>query len=331
LIKQFDPTIKRQTKRNICLDRHWDLPSLINDFYGEPIDWAATGIICLSLGSSVILTSRNGDINNISRSGSFETVASVKLHNNKLLCAAGTYYGCLEVYDLEKMRMIRCTRQSAMRIGCLTWSGNQLIAGGRDHSVRIFDLSMKNPLVKQYKQHKEQVGGVAIMNHILASGSDDKSVKIWDLRSDRVMHDLVGYNATIKALAWCPWRNNVLATGAGSEDGRIICWNLSSEPVKIDERNTESSVSCVLWNTHFREMISAHGRPFNCIGIWKYQHLGKPLVLLNGHRDRIMKVCIGPDNDMMCSVGADDALKFWKLDAQPEDIERVSLNRAIVR
>jgi cell division cycle protein 20 (cofactor of APC complex) len=208
-----------------------------------------------------------------------------------------------------------------MRIGCLAWHGNQLVTGGRDHTVRIFDLSMKNPLVKKYKQHTQQVVGVAATNHILASGSDDKSVKICDLRSDRVMHDLVGYNATVKALAWCPWRDNVLATGAGSADGRIVCWNLSSEPVKIDEKNTESPVSCVLWNKPYRELISAHGRPFNCIGVWNYQN----------HRDRILKICISPDSDMMCSVGADDALKFWKLDDRPEDINRASLNRAILR
>lgn len=33
------------------------------------------------------------------------------------------------------------------------------------------------------------------------------------------------HRSAVKAIAWCPWKSNLLASGGGCQDRRIILWN----------------------------------------------------------------------------------------------------------
>jgi cell division cycle protein 20 (cofactor of APC complex) len=48
---------------------------------------------------------------------------------------------------------------------------------------------------------------------------------IWDITAGKVKHQLQGHKAAVKALAWCPWQRNLLATGGGSSDKTMRFWN----------------------------------------------------------------------------------------------------------
>ena len=42
------------------------------------------------------------------------------------------------------------------------------------------------------------------------------------------VHSLAGHQAAVKALAWCPFQSNLLATGGGTADRCIKFWNTST-------------------------------------------------------------------------------------------------------
>jgi hypothetical protein len=44
----------------------------------------------------------------------------------------------------------------------------------------------------------------------------------------KYLHKLIYHKAAIKALSFCPWNRNILATGGGLLDGRIAFWNIIS-------------------------------------------------------------------------------------------------------
>ena len=52
---------------------------------------------------------------------------------------------------------------------------------------------------------------------------------------------LAGHQAAVKALAWCPWESNLLATGGGSSDRSIKTWNTSTG-VQLSSTDTGSQV-----------------------------------------------------------------------------------------
>lgn len=61
---------------------------------------------------------------------------------------------------------------------------------------------------------------------VLATGSADKSIGIWDLRNLKYkLHALVGHADSVTSLAWHPFEEAIL--GSASYDRRIIFWDLS--------------------------------------------------------------------------------------------------------
>lgn len=61
---------------------------------------------------------------------------------------------------------------------------------------------------------------------MLASGSEDYSVKLWDVRSGKELRTLSGHGDKVIAVAFSP-DGRTLASGGN--DGTIRMWDISSE------------------------------------------------------------------------------------------------------
>ncbi len=62
--------------------------------------------------------------------------------------------------------------------------------------------------------------------YVLATGSADKTIGIWDLRNlNYKLHALEGHQDSVTSLSWHPFEEAIL--GSSSYDRRIIFWDLS--------------------------------------------------------------------------------------------------------
>jgi WD40 repeat protein len=59
---------------------------------------------------------------------------------------------------------------------------------------------------------------------LLASGSDDKTIKLWDVASGREVRTLSGHTSWVRSVAFSP-DGRLLASG--SYDGTIKLWDIS--------------------------------------------------------------------------------------------------------
>lgn len=82
------------------------------------------------------------------------------------------------------------------------------------------------------------------------------------------------HQAAVKALDWCPWQTNILASGGGTADRTIKFWNCNNGQC-INSVNANSQVCAILWSQTYRELVSAHGFANNQLIIWKYPSLTK--------------------------------------------------------
>ena len=92
----------------------------------------------------------------------------------------------------------------------------------------------------------------------LASGGNDNLLMIWDAGSDRPSHRITSHQAAVKALAWCPFQSNLLASGGGTADRSIKFWNTHTGAL-LNSIDTGSQVCALQWNRHEREILSSHG------------------------------------------------------------------------
>ncbi len=80
--------------------------------------------------------------------------------------------------------------------------------------------------------------------------------------------------AAVKALAWCPFQSNLLATGGGTADRCIKFWNTHTGAM-LSSIDTGSQVCNLQWSRHEREILSSHGFSKNQLCLWKYPSLVK--------------------------------------------------------
>ena len=118
------------------------------------------------------------------------------------------------------------------------------------------------------------------------------------------------HQAAVKALAWCPWRPNVLASGGGTNDRHIRMWNITLGSL-LCETDTKSQVTALIWSEEYKELISAHGHVSNQLIIWKFPSMEK-VAQLEGHEARVLDMSLSPDKTTVVSAGADETLRIWK-------------------
>jgi len=125
---------------------------------------------------------------------------------------------------------------------------------------------------------------------------------------------LTEHRAAVKALRWCPWQQNVLATGGGSADRQVCLWSASSGRLLMST-DAESQVTDIVWARQERELVTAHGYSRNHLSLWKYPSLVKSLDL-EGHTARLLGLAQSPDGSLVCSAAADETLRFWRIFSQ---------------
>lgn len=153
---------------------------------------------------------------------------------------------------------------------------------------------------------------------IFASGSVDGSAIIWDLKFGFI-DQLKAHNGAVKALDWCPWKNGILATGGGNNsDKSIKVWNTTNSSL-LSKQSIQSQISGLVWNSELNMMVSSHGYSDNDLKFWSLDSNSSDTCKLtkrkefNAHSARILSLQQSHDQSYLCTVGADQTLKFWYL------------------
>ena len=66
------------------------------------------------------------------------------------------------------------------------------------------------------------------------------------------------HKAAVRAIKWCPWKSNYLASGGGSGDMRLLVHNTDKGEVVRDILTT-SQVCAVLWDEEAHVLLTSHG------------------------------------------------------------------------
>lgn len=100
-----------------------------------------------------------------------------------------------------------------------------------DMTLQILDVrqASNTTSVVQGHGHDDAVNALAFnaaSDWVLATGSSDKTIGIWDLRSLKErLHTLEGHTDQVTSLEWHPSEHAIL--GSGGYDRRVIFWDLS--------------------------------------------------------------------------------------------------------
>ena len=300
-------------------ERILDAPELIDDYYLNLIDWGSTNQVAVALGCTVYLwNADSGDIQQLCQTdpnNSDDYVTSVQWGQDGKHIAVGTNDAEVQIWDVSRLKQVRTLKGHNARVGALAWNGTQLATGSRDNTVMMHDVRIREHRTATLTSHSQEVCGLkwAPSGNQLASGGNDNLLHIWDQNSignGTHLHRLDAHQAAVKALAWCPFQSNLLASGGGTADRCIKFWNTNTGAL-LNSVDTHSQVCSLQWNKHERELLSSHGYSQNQLCLWKYPTMTK-MAELTGHSARVLHMAQSPDGTTVVSAAADETLRFWK-------------------
>lgn len=301
-------------------ERILDAPDLIDDYYLNLLDWSCHNHLAVALGGFVYLwNAATGDIVQLCQTSTPDCyIGSLAWIKEGNYIALGDSNGVVQLWDVDAQKRLRSMAGHSSRIGCLSWNSYILSSGCRSGVIHHHDVRVADHHVATLSRHSQEVCGLKWSpdGKYLASGANDNLLLIWDAsintisNSNTPLHTFNQHQAAVKALDWCPFQRNVLASGGGTADRHIRFWNVGSGNC-LNSIDTHSQVCSIVWSKEYKELVSSHGYAQNQLTVWKYPSMVK-VTELTGHTCRVLHMAMSPDGQTVCSAAADETLRLWK-------------------
>ncbi|KAJ5359358.1 WD repeat-containing protein slp1 [Penicillium cataractarum] len=296
-------------------ERVLDAPGLLDDYYLNLLDWSSGNQVAIGLERNVyVWSAETGTVSCLLETSPDTYISSVKWSGDGAYVGVGLGTGEVQIWDVEEGSKLRSMYGHDSRVGVMGWSKHTLSTGARSGLVFNHDVRIADHKVAELVSHTSEVCGLEWRSDgaQLATGGNDNLVNIWDARSlSAPKFTKTNHRAAVKALSWCPWQLNLLATGGGSYDRHIHFWNTTTG-ARTNSIDTGSQVTSLRWSNHYREIVSSSGFPDNSLSIWSYPTLVRN-VEIPAHETRVLHSSLSPDGQILATAAADESLKFWKV------------------
>lgn len=146
-------------------------------------------------------------------------------------------------------------------------------------------------------------------NEWFATGSNDTTVKIWDLATGKLKLTLAGHVMTVRDIA-ISQRHPYLFSA--SEDKMVKCWDLEKNQIIRDYHGHLSGVHTVDIHPTL-DLIATAGRD-GVVKLWDIRSRTAVMTLV-GHKSPITKVHCLPVNPQVVSSSTDATVRLWDITA----------------
>lgn len=157
--------------------------------------------------------------------------------------------------------------------------------------------------VKIFRAHTNGVTCLQFLANILATGSYDTTIKIWDMDSGEELRTLSGHTQGIRCLHFDDTK-----LISGSLDGTLKVWNWRSGQCI----STYAAHDCGVIGLDFEGDLVASASADKTVKLWNFRDRSK--VSLRGHTDWVNAVKLDMASRTIFSASDDLTIRLWDLD-----------------
>lgn len=139
----------------------------------------------------------------------------------------------------------------------------------------------------------------------LASPSNDKTIRIWDVYTGECVRVLEGHTEEVYDTAWSP-DGRMLASG--SKDQSVLLWDFLTGNI-LQKITNKHFVYSLAWNSIGTKLAIGN---LNDIDIWNIEKR-RIEISLRGHKDSILGIAWHLSGKILASVSVDRSLRVWDL------------------
>ena len=219
--------------------------------------------------------------------------------------------------------------------------GQTVASGSNDKTIKLWNVNTGN-LLQTFEGHSKWVNSVAYspdgqtlasgsndnsVGEVLASGSFDDTIKLWNVKTGKLLQTLEGNSHSVNSVAYSP-DGQTLASGgsisyqelirlkyspdlaSGSYDQSIKLWDVKTGKLLQTLKDDSGSVKSVAYSPDGQTLAS--GSRDNTIKLWDVK-TGKLLQTLEGHSSSVKSVAYSPDGQTLASGSWDNTIKLWNV------------------
>ncbi|KAA6415622.1 MAG: hypothetical protein FRX48_00338 [Lasallia pustulata] len=243
--------------------------------------------------------------------------------------ASGSWDKTIRIWDAATGATLQTLEGHSSWVYAVAFSpdGKQLASGSRDKTVRIWDAATGATLqtleghsswvfavafspdatLQTLEGHSGWVKAVAFSpdGKQLASGSVDKTVRIWDVATGATLQTLEGNSGPVEAVAFSP-------------DGKQLASSFDDKTVRIWDAATGATLQTLEGHSGWVEAVAfspdgkqlASGSYDKTVRIWDAA-TGATLQTLEGHSYWVFAVAFSPDGKQLVSGSFDTTVRIW--------------------
>lgn len=312
----------------------------------------------LSGHSEIVLCLDHGAGGRVLASGSKDRSARVWAPRRQAAeqASAVPEYGCVAICEghAESVGAIAMSRRASE--GSTDTSSRFMFTGSQDRTLKMWDLSsvpsiytgpsedesedgervLKCKSLTTHKAHDKDINSldVAPNDRMLASGSQDRTAKVWAIdytvttSGVRGEVRLLGTCKGHKRGVWCVRfgrAERVLATGSG--DKTVKLWSLDDFAcLKTFEGHTNSVLRVDFLNAGM-QLVSAASD--GLVKLWNVRD-EECVATMDNHEDKVWALAISTDESTIVSGAADSVATFWEDCTEEQELEKESKRAELV-
>jgi WD40 repeat protein len=237
------------------------------------------------------------------------TATSVSVSGRRAV--TGHSDGNVILWDLDSGSKIATLRRNEAAIWSVSFAGSngQVLAASHDWSVTLWDA--KTPLipVHVYEGHESAAQAVAFTaaeGPFFASGSADKTVKLWNPESSALVRTYKGHKDFVTALGFS---SDGRTLASGSLDGGVRLWSTSANRLQRQLSVHKVKVTGLSFSPAAEHLAS--GDEDGIVRIWDYKR-GRSVRTLSASGPAVAALTFSGDGRKLAVAHADGTIKVWE-------------------
>lgn len=248
---------------------------------------------------------------------------SVAFSPDGTVLAGGSVLGVINLWNVKNGKILEVLKGHSGMVWSVAFSPDGKIlasGGGSDKTARLWKVK-NGKLLKTLKGHYDdgpiKFGDFGVIcvsfspgedRILVTAGGGDKTVKVWDANSGKIIRTIEGHKGNVMAAVFSP-DGRVLASGGF--DNTIKLWEVNTGRLLRTLNMRSQAVNSVFFHEGGRLMAIGNGgftfSGANNTKLWDVSR-GKPIRSFKEESDWVKSVSLSPDGKILASGGCKQAI-----------------------
>ena len=240
--------------------------------------------------------------------GHVGNVNAVDFNNDGTLLLSGSNDHNIKLWDVETGELLKTFSEHVTQTKDVIFTPDGRSAVSAESNYIVYWRNVVEGQIGRHPfyGHTGSINSIDINQEMskIVSGSQDGTIKIWDLESGQMLQSLNAHTDGINDVEFNKTGNNIVSCGS---DSSIKLWDADSYQL-IKTIKTNFSVNAVSFH-YSGNYLAACG---NNTSVFIYSVSDLSIIrILNGHTSSILDVKFSKSNNTIISGGADDKVFVW--------------------